>query len=560
MTSQVYYRKWRPRRFDQLVGQEHVARTLRQAVSQDRVAHAYLFCGPRGTGKTTTARILSKVINCLQPQNGEPCDVCAPCLAINEGRFMDLIELDAASNRGIDDIRSIREKVNFTPAEGKYKSYIIDEAHMLTPDASNAFLKTLEEPPAHVIFILCTTDPQKLLPTILSRCQRFDFKRLSLEEMVGRLRMICQQEGLTVEEEALKVLARTASGSLRDAENLLEQLVVSYGPQAGAREANELLGDTATGHQVSLEVVRHTLLENAPAALAAINRGLWEGVDLRQLHRQTIELMRGVLLLQCGNRDTVELPAETVRELEPLASKVPLQRVVHALKLLGEVNLRYDAPSPLPLELAVVEVSLKESPAAEKLPASTQVASAPTGAAYRGSPRKQETSIAKEPPIPPKLQRVRPDPVPAANPSPSSATPVADSKPSNEPVHNQPGEFSQSQWDTLVKALSRHKGNRFNIGALLRDCKLPYVEDNTLVLKFSHRSHLERMQQEMENPQSRRTVEEVMVKAIGNAYQLKLTLEGENGANNGPVSTRSPLVRTALSMGARILEEKESHE
>ena len=178
MTTQVYYRKWRPGRFAELVGQEHVATTLRQAAKQGRVSHSYLFCGPRGSGKTSTARIVAKAVNCLDLQDGDPCNTCANCGQVNEGRFMDIIELDAASNRGIDEIRDIREKVNFAPVQGARKVYIIDEAHMLTDAASNAFLKTLEEPPPHVIFILCTTESHKILPTIISRCQRFDFRRI----------------------------------------------------------------------------------------------------------------------------------------------------------------------------------------------------------------------------------------------------------------------------------------------------------------------------------------------------------------------------------------------
>ena len=194
--AQVFYRKWRPTNFSQLVGQEHVSTTLRQAIRQGRVSHSYLFCGPRGSGKTTTARIIAKAVNCLDIQDGDPCDACANCRTINGGRFMDIIELDAASNRGIDEIRDIREKVNFAPAQGKRKVYIIDEAHMLTDAASNAFLKTLEEPPPHVIFVLCTTEAHKILPTIISRCQRFDFRRISSELIYGRLADITEAEGV----------------------------------------------------------------------------------------------------------------------------------------------------------------------------------------------------------------------------------------------------------------------------------------------------------------------------------------------------------------------------
>ncbi|MBI4300451.1 MAG: DNA polymerase III subunit gamma/tau, partial [Chloroflexi bacterium] len=225
MTSQVFYRKWRPSTFAEVVGQEPVTRTLRNALIEERLAHAYLFCGPRGTGKTSTARILAKAVNCLGPTvDREPCNTCSTCQAISEGRALDLIEIDAASNRGIDEIRDLREKVNYAPNEMRYKVYIIDEVHMLTEPAFNALLKTLEEPPRHTIFILATTEVHKIPATILSRCQRFDFRRLPLGAATDRLRHICAEEGIEAEVEALNLIARSATGSLRDAENLLQQL------------------------------------------------------------------------------------------------------------------------------------------------------------------------------------------------------------------------------------------------------------------------------------------------------------------------------------------------
>ncbi len=575
MTFQVYYRKWRPQRFRELVGQEHVSATLQQAVQLGRVAHSLLFCGPRGTGKTSTARVLAKAVNCLGPQDGDPCNDCARCQAVNEGRFMDLIELDAASNRGIDEVRNIRDRVNLAAAEGGYKVYIIDEAHMLTEHASNAFLKTLEEPPAHAIFILCTTDPQKILPTIISRCQRFDFRRLTSDAIIERLRTIQLEEGVDVDTGALQSLARSAGGSLRDAENLLEQLVVSYGSKIGVNEVHELLG-LGQGER-ALELIRYLLLGNTASALSAINRAAWDGVDLRQLHRQAVDLLRGVLLLQYGSRDSLDLPQETIRELEDLAPKASTSRVIKSLKLLGEVNMRHDTSSPLHLELAVVEACMDET--------SEEASSARVGAARPNSPPRPSptaqpatrTASNQTPNVPPAGERVAGDAGSRAAPRPTTSTsqPSGTREGGNQPLPSSgqvlpkeanghapssdpgPGGPLQEKWGALVKTLSRYKGKRFNIGALLRDCKGQNIEGGTLVLTFAHRSHLERMQEELDDPQGMKTFNEALLKSLGTSYELRLSLAGGNGGSNLPATAQSPLVRAALSMGARIMEERE---
>ena len=587
MPFQVYYRKWRPQRFQELVAQDHVSSTLRQAVKQGRVSHSYLFCGPRGTGKTSTARIVAKAVNCFAPQDGDPCDNCRRCGAINEGWFMDLIELDAASNRGIDEIRNIRDRVNLSPVDASYKVYIIDEAHMLTEHASNAFLKTLEEPPPHAIFVLCTTEPQKILPTIISRCQRFDFRRLPSESIVQRLQGICAEEGVDAEAEALWALAHASGGSLRDAENLLEQLAVSGGGRVGGAEVHALLG---LGYgELALELTRYLLMGTTSAALSAINRAAWDGVDLRQLHKQAVELMRGVLMLQCGSRDSLDLPSETVRVLEDLAPKASTARVMKTLKLLAGINVRYDMPSPLPLELAVVEACMDEVPEpvpkepngnepVKPMPSSMTPSPAalrpeverkakPTTGAIAGSavtdgPGPVAGNNGRASPVP-RAAALEPREVEQLKSSaspPSRPTVIEEAREVLATTTASPGDAVgslQAQWTELVRILSRYKGKRFNIGALLRDCRTQELEGDTLVLAFAHRSHLDRMQEELDDPQSMKTIEEALVKSLGASYRLRLTSLGGDGAGDAPSPTQSPLVRAALNMGARITEERE---
>ena len=550
-TAQVFYRKWRPTNFSQLVGQDHVSTTLRQAIRQNRVSHSYLFCGPRGSGKTTTARIVAKAVNCLDIQDGDPCDACANCRSVNGGQFMDIIELDAASNRGIDEIRDIREKVNFAPAQGRRKVYIIDEAHMLTDAASNAFLKTLEEPPPHVIFILCTTEAHRLLATIISRCQRFDFRRISSELIYGRLADITEAEGVNVEPEALRQVARHSSGSLRDAENLLEQLVVSSSDGVTLKQVEEFLG--LDNGESSLELVKYLLMGNTSAALTAVNRAAWGGTDLRQLHRQSTELFRAVMHLQWGSEDAVDLSEDVTAQLKELVGNLPPWRIVRGLKIWSGVNMRYDAPSTLPLELAVVEICEDTAP-----PASQPAPEAPPA---RSAAPAQPSRAARGPTNAAPPQRRVEDPGPPAAARPAARAPVQPSSQRRAAPDPAPVSDIGVQWLAAVKVLARHKGKKYNLGALLRDCKANAVtlDGNTLVLGFSNKANLERMQEEMGDPASRRRVSEAVADSFGVTYELRLTLANGNGATANTVKTaqQSSLVRTALGMGARVLEEIE---
>ena len=377
MASQVLYLKWRPQRFDEVVGQEHITRTLQNALRSGRIAHAYLFTGPRGTGKTTMARLLAKAVNCLDEDvNNRPCNRCTICQSVNEGRLLDLIEMDAASNTGVDNVReAIREKVGFRPNEARYKVYVIDEVHMLSTSAFNALLKTLEEPPEHVIFCLATTEPHKILPTIISRCQRFDFRRIPASALVARLQHIASQEGLQVEEEALRFIVHLSTGCARDAISLLDQLT-AYGDQEISVERIRSvlgLGDMQMVH----DLVAHLAAHEIGRGLGVIYQAVESGVDIRQFTQQVLEYLRSLLLIRVGGgggqglydglgSPALELDAQTMADMASLAGQLSTGDLVRAIKLLNQaqLDLRGSDQSQLALELAFVEAALGEELAA----------------------------------------------------------------------------------------------------------------------------------------------------------------------------------------------------
>ena len=547
-SSQVYYRKWRPGTFSDLAGQEHVGNTLRQAVMQGRVSHSYLFCGTRGSGKTTTARVLSKAVNCLDPQEGDPCDRCAICVSINEGRNLDIIELDAASNRGVEEIREIRDKVHFQPAQNRRKVYIIDEAHMLTREASNAFLKTLEEPPAHVIFILCTTEADRILPTILSRCQRYDFRRLPGQTIYDRLAYITDQEGVAIQPDALRMVARNAGGSMRDALNMLEQLAVSVDREITLRDVEEALGLVRS--DAYLILAQKMLAGDTSGSLETINDVVWEGGEPRQLHRQTLEILRSILLLSWDAGDTLDLPPDVLSTLKSEAQKHDASTILRAVRVWGEANLRYDAPSTLPLEIAAAEICRKDV-IAEAPPVAASAPSPPPPAPSR-QPRREAS------PASPPARESRRAPAPAARQAPP-ASPEAPAR-TNAPAAS--SDSLQGKWEQAVRQLAREKGSKYNLGALLRDCRPNSVhlsdDATTLVLPFTNTANLDRMQEELNDPRVRDTIEQAIEQCFGERHSFTVTLAGTNGDGDRPARNPmqdSPLYRTAIGLGARPIEE-----
>jgi len=541
MGSEVFYRKWRPQTLSEVLGQ---TQTLRHAVEGGKIAHAYLFCGPRGTGKTSTARILAKAVNCPNQSGGEPCNTCDICRSITEGRALDVIEIDAASNRGIDEIRSLREKANYAPSLARYKVYIIDEVHMLTEAACNALLKTLEEPPGHVIFILATTEAHKVIPTIVSRCQRFNFHRLRQTEIMDKLKLICGKEGIHIEPGALELIARAATGSLRDAENILQQMIAYYGNQIELAKVQTELG---IGWDPRVrQIARCIVNRDVAAGLQVINNLNSDGVDLRQFNLGLVEYLRGLLLAKSRCEEALDVTSEDLAEMGSLAATATMDYLLNAVKSFSAIDFRSDNYSTLPLELALLDCALSNHHTGHEQPLTTEPSK------VTDSTEIIETSDSVKPDFPPTTPG--PDIVGAEDsgdvPVTTEPVGVETQTPSEEISQNI--DYIRNRWREFIKSL-RGEGSSGNLDAFLRSaCDPVALDDDTLVLGFYYSFHKEKI----EDAKYRHLVEKKLKEVFGRPYKIRCILVDYKREVPSQERTQNPVIKAALEMGARIRDEE----
>ncbi len=552
--SEVLYRKYRPQTFEEVVGQDAVTRTLKNSIAGKRLAHAYLFCGPRGTGKTSLGRLLAKAANCAAPVDGEPCNTCDSCRSFIEGRAIDFVEQDAASHNSVDDIRQLRENVALTPMSGDLKVYLLDEVHMLSKGAYNALLKTLEEPPPHIIFVLATTEPHKVEPTIISRCQRFDLKRISNQAVAALLGSISQKEGFELDDRSLAEIARSASGSARDAINGLEQVVTYYGQAPTYDQVQEALGlsiDARSGSLAGLALEGD--LTGGLKLIAAVRD---DGVDMRQFAKQLVHYLRGLLLAKAGAPESLDLPAEVAAEVKAEAQGRDRHEIVRALRAFGRVDaaFRDDPQSSLPLELAYVEF-VSEAEAAP--PARPQ-----PRAAAAASPRAEPALAAPQSPPEPKAEPKFSLPVadlddvastvastmlepPVEQPATEEATP----EPAAEPVAAAPAPTAPEPAggaDLVEQVRLACKDTDKTLAALLNgSCEMKSMDGDTLTLGFYHTFHLERAESEPNAGKLR----ELFSRAAGRPVTIVFE-HAPRARSESPVSG-GHLVRAAQELGAK---------
>ncbi|MBN1894263.1 DNA polymerase III subunit gamma/tau, partial [bacterium] len=481
----VLARKWRPLDWEGLVGQEHVTATLKNAIRHNRLAHAYLFTGPRGVGKTSAARVLAKSLNCESGPTLTPCNQCSNCREITESRSVDVFEIDGASNRGIEEVRNLRENIRYSPAKGKYRIYIIDEVHMLTPEAFNALLKTLEEPPEHVVMIFATTEPHKIPATILSRCQRFDFRRMAHEDIIGQLRLICKSENVEIDEEALHLIARKADGSMRDSQSVLDQMISYTGKAITGPDVIQALG--LIEQEVFFELTDCIIRGDTGKALDLLDRAIARGYDLEEFWSGLASHLRNALVLSMGGAvDLVEASEPDRKRYQELAAELPAEDLIRLIRITADasLSLKRNPNARIPIETAVVRMTkLDRTVRIEDLLAGlAEIQAQGTQAHSRQHPHTGSETGGQESAEPLKKNPVDPIPVKTGGTEPPV---VSGASGSRNPAPDGPLTFEtvQKRWEEIVE---HAKKGRITIGSFLKEGVPVRLDGSVLEIGFAN--------------------------------------------------------------------------
>lgn len=544
MTYLPFARKWRPQDFDEVVGQEHITTTLKNAISLNRVHHAYLFTGPRGIGKTSTARIFSKALNCEKGPAPKPCNKCTSCREIVNGSSLDVIEIDGASNNGVDEMRNLRETVKFSPTRGRYKIYIIDEVHMLTVPAFNALLKTLEEPPQHVKFIFATTEPHKLPATILSRCQRFDFRRISIKEIIAKLREIAREERLDIEEGVFLYIAKASDGSMRDAESVLDQVASFSKGKVRLKDVVESLG--MIEDEVLFRCADLIIDKDTKDAIHLIAEILNSGKDAKQFLSGVLEHFRNIMIVKCGvfSEELIDLPREAIERVKKQAQSLSQGDIFYIINVISNSlrMIKQLLPERVVLELCMIRLTSRDS-----------IVSI-------------EEILSK---LPQAAETVK---TPAISISP---------KPISNPTHIQQQEKSVSQgdvrpsvdmmrvkdaWPILVKAMAV---KRMSISSYLAEGAPEDIKGNTILVGFPKELNFHR--EVLEEKQNKDSIEAALSQILDTPVRLQFIITDRNleGVKEikeaAPVLTKDelkkkePVINSALNIfGGKILRARDT--
>ncbi len=548
--TQALYRKWRPAVWSEVKYQTHVVQTLKNAIASDKVAHAYIFSGPRGTGKTTAARLLAKAVNCTNPdKTNRPCDTCPNCLSFNNASFIDLIEIDAASHTGIDDARDLIDKVGFLPNVGTFKVYVIDEVHMLSKAAFNALLKTIEEPPPHVIFILATTELDKVMPTILSRCQRFEFKRFPLFEISDHLAQICAHEGIEADEEALVSIARSSSGGMRDAISLLDQLG-STGEKITIELVQRILG-TATNESV-IELLTAIIAKDTAKGVSIVHEVLNRGASAQSFSRQVVEYLRSILMVQTNNEDLLDVTPNVKENIKIHATQITTGSLLEMIREFNNVivdNRMGWSPS-LNLEMAIAKVTNTTLPSQQVVVAVPIPFSASAQQVANKEPEITVKPAAK--PIPPSVHEQKTPPSPEINPE--LVQQAASKQPAiQEPTARQSGTSAQLKitpeqakqvWEQVDQLILRRDKN---YEALFKSGKLREIEQHTIVIVFPS----DILAQKFDSHKERPFVEEAFSSVLGTKVEVRAVVNNWK-SSLPPHLSPDGMVAVAQELGGQL--------